>query len=81
MFSEAISVYLMLAEMSEPFEIFLDALMFRAIVFFGLAISAFAQRNVGRARKCSGKFFGYDSAATRNAPKQSVAGQARRKDD
>jgi hypothetical protein len=55
--------------------------MFRAIVFFGLAISAFAQRNVGRARKCSGKFFGYDSAATRNAPKQSVAGQARRKDD
>src|SRR6202040_1512236 len=39
------------------------------------------QRNIGRARKCSGKFLGYDPAATRNAPKQSVTGRTRRKDD
>ncbi len=38
------------------------------------------KRDIRRARKCSRKFFGYP-AATRNAPKQSVAGRAGRKDD
>jgi hypothetical protein len=38
-------------------------------------------RNIGSSRECRFKIFGYDPAATRNAPKRSVAGRVFRKDD
>jgi hypothetical protein len=41
--------------------------------FLGPDYISIRQRSIGRARKCSCKFFGYDPAATRNAPKQSVS--------
>jgi hypothetical protein len=53
--------------------------MFRALIFLWPDYLVICQRNIGRARKCSGKFFGYDPATTRNATKRSVAGRACRK--
>jgi hypothetical protein len=55
--------------------------MFPAIVFFGLITSAIASETLDVPGKCSSKFCGDDPATTRNAPKQSIAGGACRKDD
>src|SRR5271157_3755806 len=47
--------------------------MFRAIVFYCPDYGGNRRRKIGRVGQCSCKFFGYDPATTRNAPKRSIA--------
>ena len=55
--------------------------MFRAIVCFGLITLAFASATLDVLVNSAASFLGYDPGPTRNAPKRSGAGRARRKDD